>query len=294
MIVLPNAGLNTLELYTLPPSPSSSSPPAALEPTLSLALPRVAPTAHIRHIWCRAEPNAAGPFARAPFLSDPARAVILFNAVAEDVAGATLHYLSLVVHRAALLALLPDPSPPSPPPSLPSSHSSSSPSPPSSPLSPPPLGPAPTAPVIEWRAWGPPACLWLDGDTLATRWITVACGQRLVAVRRTSPAPLQVYDFNARAVRRREAGAHASTGGAHKNTDGAHANTDGTHTNTGGARTRFVRRTALRSPIFAEPVESELVHAVTETAEEYGYESVMMDEGVLIGVEVRRSLVGRV
>ena len=44
----------------------------------------------------------------------------------------------------------------------------------------------------------------------------------------------------------------------------------------------------------AEPVESELVHAVTETAEEYGYESVMMDEGVLIGVEVRLRLVGRV
>ena len=53
-------------------------------------------------------------------------------------------------------------------------------------------------------------------------------------------------------------------------------------------------RAALRSPIFAEPVESELVHAVTETAEEYGYESVMMDEGVLIGVEVRLRLVGRV
>ena len=70
-------------------------------------------------------------------------------------------------------------------------------------------GPAPSPshppppPVVDWPAWGPRACLWIDGDALAIRWITVTCGQRLVAIRNTPPAPLQVYDFNARAVRRR-------------------------------------------------------------------------------------------
>ena len=255
VIVLPNVTQNTLELYTLPPSSSSPSPPAELELALTLALPLVTPGAVIHRIWCRAEPNAvAGPSAGAPFASDPAQAIILFNVVAQD--ALQLHYLSLIVHRSALLALFR---------THPSPHPISLPDAPS------------PAPVLEWPAWGPRSCLWLDGNALAMRWITVTCGQRLVAVRRDAgSAPLQVYDFNARSVRRRQLLAPVSEGT--RDPEG------------GGAHTLFVRGATLTSTIFAEPVVSELVHAYTETVEVYPYESVMMDEGVLIGVTVRLRL----
>lgn len=263
VIVLPNASQSSLELYSLTSPTSDAAEPAELEITCSLALPRVAPNAVIHRIWCRAEPNAlatrVGTFASAPFFSDPAQAIIIFNVVAQDMNDGMLHYLSFVVHRAALLAHLP--APPTSPPSSPS------PSPP---------------PVTEWAAWGPRVCLWIDGDALAIRWITVTCGQRFVVVRRESPKPLQVYDFNARAVRRRHADARAA---GRLVRESAHSESAVDPWN--GARTLFVRRATLLSTIFEEPVVSELPYAITETIEEYEYESVMMDEGVLIGVEVR-------
>lgn len=253
VIVLPNAAQNSLELYSL--TPPASHAPAELEITCTLALPQIAPNSIIHRIWCRAEPNGlatrAGTFASAPFFSDPARAIIIFNVVAQDAAG-TLQYLSFVVHRAALIAHLPAPSPP---------------------------------PTVEWDEWGPGVCLWVDGNGLAIRWITVTCGQRFVVVRRDSPTPLQVYDFNARSMRRRYAAAHA---------DGLlvpeSAYSESAVDPQNESRTVFVRRKTLLSSLFEEPVVSELPHAVTETMEEYEYESVMMDEGVLIGVEVRTGI----
>lgn len=254
-----------LELYVLPPPPSPSSPPAPLAPTLKLALPPMSPGALILRIWCRAEPNArptrSGTSASAPFASDPAQAIILFSIIAHDTLQ--LHHLSLIIHRAALLAQLPSPS----------LSSSSVPS----------TSPPPDLPVVEWPAWGPRACLWLDSDALATRWITVGCGQRLVTIRHDAPpAWLHVYDFNARSVRRRRAAARAEG-----RLEPVSAHSEGTR----DPHTLFVRRTALLSTVFEEPVVSELLYARAQTAEEGGYESVMMDEGVLIGVKVRLWLV---
>lgn len=230
--------------------------PAPLQTVCSLSLPRVSPSALLHRIWCRAEPNALatsqGTFAGAPFFSDPAKAVIIFNVVAQDLNDGALHYLSLVVHRSSLLARLEQTVP-------------------RFTLAAPDLQP----PLVEWPAWGPPACLWLDGDGLAIRWITVTCGQRFVVMSRDSPSPIQIYDFNPRAVRRRQP--YGAGGPFESVVDPEN-----------GARTTFVRKRSLSSAIFEGPVVSELPYAITETREWYDYESVMMDEGVLIGVEVRR------
>ncbi|KAH9918964.1 uncharacterized protein B0H18DRAFT_659558 [Fomitopsis serialis] len=261
VIVLPNITARSLELCSLSVPEGSSEDPAPLQTLCSLALPRITSSTLLHRIWCRAEPNALatcnGTFADAPFFSDPARAVIIFNVVAQDLLNGTLHYLSLVVHRSSLLArleLAPQVSPAS--------------------------SPAMQPPHVEWAEWGPPVCVWLDGDGLAIRWITVTCGQRLVVMSRESPAPILVYDFNPRGVARRTNMARAR---GRLIRESAHSDLE---CYDGAAKTVFLRRAALLSTVFEEPVRSEMGYSVTETIEEYDYESVMMDEGVLIGVRL--------
>ncbi|KAH9831200.1 uncharacterized protein C8Q71DRAFT_910851 [Rhodofomes roseus] len=268
VIVLPNVTTHALELCSIADQEGESAEPAPLQTLCTLGLPRAAPSTLFHRIWCRAEPNALATrnstFADAPFFTDPARAVIIFNVVAQDMTHGTLHYLSLVVHRSSLLARLAQCVSPRSANTTPTT----------------PTAPGLQPPRVEWPAWGPPACLWLDGDGLAIRWITVTCGQRFVVMSRESPAPIQIYDFNPRAGARRTQAARAQGRLVHETTE-RDVDVDAKS----GARTVFVRRATLLSTIFEEPVRSEMPYMITETGEWYDYESVMMDEGVLIGVE---------
>ncbi|PCH45032.1 hypothetical protein WOLCODRAFT_145295 [Wolfiporia cocos MD-104 SS10] len=250
VIVLPDVAEGTLELCYLDAAPHDGQP-RELQAACALALPRLSASCTMLKIWCRSEPNpmgatSAGPLHTAqPFSADPAQAIVLFSVLVLS-PEAEFRTLTLIVHRSSLLARMP------PAPSV--SQSACDPC-EQGQAAPPVLVPVP------WTEWGPSVSRWFDMDDIATRWITVTCGQRLVRMADTAPAPIEVLDFNPLAVRRAP-----PDGEVHKEAE------------------------LMASSAFHDPVVSALPYVVSRTREEYDCDSVLVDEDVIVGMKMDQGM----
>lgn len=157
VITLLNAQENSLDLCRVPLSQDPLNLTVGpLNLACRLALPKLSDGCSWFWMWCKSEPNRTGLAGsttrdRAPFHSDPERAIMIFNLKAPGRDG-HIYSFTLRVHRSSLLA----------------------------PLSALPQGTTAELPVIQWEAWGPAVCRWFEMEGRSVRWITMTCGQRFV------------------------------------------------------------------------------------------------------------------
>ena len=223
IVALPNCADNTIELCRVGGVQEDTNGPADIQTCCVLSLPQLSKGRSVTQMTCRSEPkmtsstrNAPGLRSSEPFHLNPENAIAIFNLMTHD--GQGLHEcLTLIVHTAALLAMLADPLPPSSPSTVPES------------LRPDgmdggnalPLNSVPasgnnsdtevprgSSRHIPWAEWGIRGCRWLETSVGASRWITTTCGQRYVTVEEdpmddeTTRSTIVVYDFNPHTVRR--------------------------------------------------------------------------------------------
>ncbi|KAF9804393.1 hypothetical protein IEO21_09405 [Rhodonia placenta] len=268
IIVAPNIESNTLDICRIPlGNEPEGTEPSALVPACRLALPPLQANCVWFGIWCRSEPNpivpGSGAFDRGsnPFYSDSAEAIMLFNFMAVD-ASQIMRLFSMVVHRSSLLAQLP----PLSEVQLPTNNEE----------------PA-LPPEIDWDAWGPPLCRWFDTNDLSTRWITTTCGQRYVTQGPQDLATIMVLDFNQKAIRRSlsRRGFLQSPSApmqVRKVLSSDPVSDITVSYEIGGGE--------LESRVFVSPVKSYLPYMAVTKKKDYEYNSVMLDEGVLIGLQL--------
>ncbi|KAI0755315.1 hypothetical protein C8Q80DRAFT_1144245 [Daedaleopsis nitida] len=213
VVVLPNCADNTIELCRVGDIPEDPSTPVQVPTACVLQLPRLGRGHSISQITCRSDPKMtkttrhAPAFAsNEPFYISPENAIVIFNVMTHDTQG--FHEcLTLIVHTAALLAILQ--SPPVPISDGPSEHNALLLSGVPESSNEPRLELLPgSPPQLPWMQWGPRTCRWLETSFNASRWITTTCGQRYATVEEddmedgTTRSTIVVYDFNPHTVRR--------------------------------------------------------------------------------------------
>ncbi|KAJ7192325.1 hypothetical protein GGX14DRAFT_595855 [Mycena pura] len=230
ILLVPSAADGTLDVFRIPESGSDALV------LYSFSLPLLQPDTPMSVFQCHAAPNprTARHTARATFTAHPADALIFVSFDTGDGHFTTQQH-TFVLHRASFLAAVR---------SLPETESS----------------------AVEWCAWGPACTCWLDPTERAARYITVACGQRVVSIAPDAwhhPAPIRVLDFNQVQV-------------------------NWQRTQPPQDRVRIVERDEpLRSPAsfaFDEPVVSRLPYIETVSKETFDYHAVVITDDSIIGV----------
>jgi hypothetical protein len=313
-----------LDIIRIPESREDISPVRRL--VMSLGLPELHEHTML-YTACRSEPNPIGPpssrtrrdpandpcgYLSRPFLSNPEEAIIHITFLVFDATNDRFS-AALIVHRKSILALIPgikaagktsnkNASAVSSDEEISSllspSENSTSP-PPSSPLSTATTSTAafPTYKSLQWDAWGPPIARWLPTNGLATRWITVTSGQRFTTIASDAtshPAPVCVYDFNPRTVRRvkqalargeRPFGISSGSSGSGDGGDGGleegewdivvHDEMD-----------MLDGKTKRGVEVFDSVVSSGLPYVLSKSKEKFIFDAVMMDDDRILGIHV--------
>ena len=238
-----------------------------LVPLCVLHLPPLAQGASLYNLCCRAEPNPA----RSSPISIPSSCDRPFRDKAEDAIvifdllyGHSLrsNWLTLIVHRSALLARVPVPHRACAP--FCSAREESTPG------------------VVHepWDTWGPAATRWFKGERTSMSWITRTAGQRAVTLRDGMPTRIIVRDFNPYAVRAACAPASTSEKSQQGNWSMQLPN--------GNRMTLNVMESVLApGPIFKEDVRSSLPYVEIVTKSKYHHEGVMIDDQRILGFIVR-------
>ncbi|KAJ8472392.1 hypothetical protein ONZ51_g8540 [Trametes cubensis] len=174
--------------------------------------------------------------------------------------------------------------------------------------------------TIPWETWGPAVTRWFADELAGTRWITTTCGQRFVRVR--SDGRLRVYDFNQLSLRRylHTRSMNGEPFGAHpgesilergeldadegdededgEDEDGGVDNPeeDGEGDEEGSdvlqiqqeRRIRVVLGTTMVADLSAweMPPQSSLPYIETSFASPDEYESVLLDEDIIVGLKM--------
>ncbi|EIN05053.1 hypothetical protein PUNSTDRAFT_74857 [Punctularia strigosozonata HHB-11173 SS5] len=267
-IVLPNHRANCLDIVCMPwlsPAPDWTSNHAPIEPIqeikpiLSLELPPLQPGVRLVRSTCRGEPNPHAP--RQPLHPSSAEnAIVIFKLFFQDrtirtrgpygipLAGPVMAF-AFVVHRRALCELM----------HLATGREHT--------------GAAPDHPSVPWSIWGPQRTRWFEGEDIPGHWIATTCGQRYVNIPEDREpderACIYVSDFNPLTVKRfiwetekrvREL-----------------AN-----------RTRAVteRNVLHAASVWKCPIVSLLPYVYVASREQYEYQSILVDEGRVIGMKV--------
>ena len=233
-----------------------------------LHLPPFIQNTSLSNFYCRAEPNptGSGPLVISsrsdrPFHDKAEDAVIIFNFSYDHSFRTQRDWLTLIVHRRALLT------------PIPAAHRACAPF-----CSTP--EPVPALVEVPWSIWGPPATRLFVGNPARMNFIETTTGQRAVMLEDRMPTPIIVRDFNPYAVRAARALASASGQSQQGNWSKQLPN--------GNRMSLKVEGTVLAAgPIFEEDVWSSLPYVEVVTQGEYRYDGVMMDDERIIGFQVR-------
>ena len=234
-----------------------------------LHLPPLVQTASLSDLYCRAEPNptGSGPLVISsrsdrPFHDKAEDAIIIFNLSYGQLFATREDWLTLIVHRRALLA------------HIPAAHRACAPF-----CSTP--EPAPALVEVPWSIWGPPATRLFVGNPTRMHWTETTAGQRAVMLEDRMPTPIIVQDFNPYAVRTARALASASGQSQQGNWSKQLPN--------GNRMSLKVEGSVLTAgSTFEEDVWSSLPYVEVVTQGEYEYNGVIMDEERILGFQVLR------
>ncbi|KAI0312459.1 hypothetical protein OF83DRAFT_1146144 [Amylostereum chailletii] len=252
IMVFPDMDEETLELMEIVDGVDGGPP--TLRVLRKLALPTFAPETTIIRLSARGEPNPIGSCPRKanpasasrPFRDSPSEALILFHLLTQvdNPTQLEMHTFTFVTHRSTLVAQVP------------------------------------IAPMIEepstvpWEEWGPHGTRWFESDEAATRWITMAAGQRYVYLSNVEGghSPIRVCDFNPYHVRRELARVEDQT----------------VRTPEDNTRRVIAGETkVIASNVFQNDVVSSLPYCETTTEAVYKHDGVLLDEERVIGLNVR-------
>ena len=233
-----------------------------------LHLPPLVQNASLSHFYCRAEPNPTGSGppvipsrSDRPFHDKAEDAIVIFNISYSDSFRTRMDWLTVIVHRRALLA------------HIPAAHRACAPF---------CSTPEPTPALVEvpWSVWGPPATRSFVGNPTPMHYIETTAGQRVVMLECRVPTPIIVRDFNPYAVRTARALASADGQPQQGNWSKQLPN--------GNRMSLKVEDSVLTAPsIFKEDVWSSLPYVEVVTQDEYQYDGVMMDDERILGFQVR-------
>jgi len=231
-----------------------------------LHLPPLVQTASLSEFYCRAEPNptGSGPLVVSsrsdrPFHDKEEDAIVIFNLSYDHLSWTRLDWLTLIVHRRALLT------------HIPAAHRASAPF-----CSIP--EPSPVLVEVPWSTWGPQATRFFVGTSTRMHYIETTTGQRAVMLEDRMPTPIIVRDFNPYAVRAARALASASGQSQEGNWSKQLPN--------GNRMSLKVEGSVLGAgSIFEEDVWSSLPYVEVVTQGEYRYDGVIMDEERILGFQ---------
>jgi hypothetical protein len=264
---MPNLIQNTFEIVKIVIGDDDAPPRFALLSVLHL--PPLIRNTSLFHSYCRAEPNPTGSVVVSsrsesdrPFHDRAEDAIVIFNLSYDHVFRTQLDWLTIIVHRRALLA------------HVPAAHRACAPF-RSAPE------PAPALVEVPWSVWGPPATRLFVGNPTRMHYIETTAGQRAVVLEDRMPTPIIVRDFNPYAVRAARALASASESGQ------AQQGGRSTRLPNGNRMSVKVGGSVLTGGhIFEEDVWSSLPYVEVVTQGEYRYDGVMMDDERIVGFQV--------
>lgn len=262
-LVIPNFDEHTLEVSKIVIDGDDTP---HLVPLCVLHLPPLTRSCSLDEVYCQAEPNPTGPGpvdipppSERPFRDRAEDAIVIFN-LAYRYSGARSNWLTLIVHRRALLA------------HIPAVHRTCAPF-----CSPP--EPMPAVVQLPWSAWGPPATRLFVGNSTPMYWISTTAGQRAVTLENTTPSPIIVRDFNPYAVR-------AARVLAAENEPSEKGNWSQQLPNRNRMTLCVEDSTLLAGAMFREEVRSSLPYVEVVTQDEYHYDGVMIDDQRILGLKV--------
>ena len=264
-LVIPNLIQNTFEIAKIVIDTDDTP---HFVPLCVLHLPPLIHNTSLFHFYCRAEPNptGSGPLAipsrsDRPFHDKAENAIVIFNILYNRPFRTRIDWLTLIVHRRALLT------------HIPAAYRTCAPF---------CSTPKPTPSLVEvpWSVWGPPATRLFVGNPTPRYYIETTAGQRAVMLEDRMPTPIIVRDFNPHAVRAARALASASGQSQHGNWSKQLPN--------GNRMSLKVEDSVLTADfIFKEDVCSSLPYVEIVTQGEYEYDGVMMDDERILGFQVR-------
>jgi hypothetical protein len=263
-LVIPNLIQNTFEITRIVID-NDDTPHFVL--LCVLHLPPPIPGVSLFHLYCCAQPNPTGSGSPAiPFRSDrpfhdKAEDAIVIFYLSYEVPLAERDWLTLIVHRSALLT------------HIPAGHRTCA-----------PFCSAPepmTARVeVPWSVWGPPSTRLFIWNPSPMHYIAATSGQRAVMLEGRIPTPITVRDFNPYAVRAARALASANGKSLQGNWSKRLPN--------GNRMSLIVKDSMLPAgSIFGENVWSSLPYVEIVTGGEYRYDGVMMDDERILCFKVR-------
>jgi len=237
-----------------------------------LHLPPLIQNTSLSYICCHAEPKptSSGRLvvpsrSDRPFHDKAEDAIVIFHTAYNHSFRMQMDWLTLIVHRRALLA------------HIPAAHRACAPF---------CSTPEPTPALVEvpWSVWGPPATRLFMWNPTPMCYIETTAGQRAITLEDRMPTPIIVRDFNPYAVRAARALASASGQSSQGNWSKQLPN--------GNRMFLKVEDSVLAAgSIFKEDVCSSLPYVEVVTQDEYQYDGVMMDDERILGFRVRfRSL----
>jgi len=263
-LVIPNLDEHTLEVSKIV---IDSDDTPRFVPLCVLHLPPLTQNTLLDEVYCQAEPNptSPGPVAIPPPSDRPFRdraedAIVIFNMAYSHSTGAHSGWLTMIVHRRALLA------------HIPAVHRTCAPF-----CSPP--EPTPAVVQLPWSAWGPPATRLFVGNSTPMYWISTTAGQRTVTLEDRMPSPIIVRDFNPYAVR-------AARALAAENEQSEKGDWSQQLPNRNRTTLNVEDSVLLAGPIFKEGVRSSLPYVEVVTQDEYHYNGVMIDDQRILGLKV--------
>jgi len=264
-LVIPNLIQNTLEITKIVID-NDDKPHFVL--LCVLHLPPVIQNIALSSIWCRAEPKptCSGRLVipsrtDRPFHDKAEDAIVIFNMSYDPSFGSQRDWLTLIVHRRALLT------------HISTAHRAYAPF---------CSTPEPTPALVEvpWSVWGPPATRLFLRNHTPMCYIETTAGQRAVMLEDRTPTPIILRDFNPYSVC--AAGALASTSGQSQQGNWSMQLPNGSR------MSLQVEDSVLTAgSIFQEDVWSSLPYVEIVTQDEYQYDGVMMDDERILGFQVR-------
>jgi len=266
-LVIPNLIQNTFEIVKIVID-NDDKPHLVL--LCVLHLPPLIENTSLFEFYCRAEPNPTssrplvilGPSrSDRPFHDKAEDAIVIFNLSYNHLFGTYMNWLTLIVHRRALLS------------HIPAAHRACAPF---------CSTPEPTPALVEvpWSVWGPPSTRLFVGNPTPMHYTETTAGQREVMLEDRPLTPIIVRDFNPYAVRAARALASASGQSQQGNWS--------TQLPNGNRMSLKVEDSVLTArSIFKEDVWSSLPYVEIVTRDEYPYDGVMMDDERILGFQVR-------
>jgi hypothetical protein len=268
-LVIPNLIQHTLEIVKIVVDNRDDDDAPHFVLLCVLHLPPFIQNTSLFQIYSRAEPNptGSGPLVVSsrsdrPFHDKADDAIVILNLSYHHSSGTQLDWLTLIVHRSALLT------------HIPTAHRACAPF-----CSTP--EPAPALVEVPWSIWGPPATRLFVGNPTRMHWIETTAGQRVAILEDRMPTPIIVRDFNPYAVRAARALASASGQSQQGNWSKQLPN--------GNTMSLKVEGSVFPAGFsFEEDVWSSLPYVEVVTQGEYQYhDGGLMDEERILGFHVR-------